>query len=454
MSKETLVSPTTANSSTLERSTLRTAMVRLLPFLLICYAIAFIDRTNISVASLQMNPDLGISDAAYGLGAGVFFLTYTLLEVPSNRILARVGARWWIARIMVSWGIVTILMAFVVDEWTFYLGRLLLGACEAGFYPGVIYFLTRWFPRAARGRAFSLFQIGGPIALMIGSPLAGSLLELDGNLGLAGWQWVFIVTGVPAIVAGLIVFVYLVDSPKSAKWLSAEQQNWLTATLAEEGDDGSHANGSMKGAFRSKIVWMTCAVNFFIIMSLYGVSMWLPRTIQSLTAADNLTVSFMSAIPYVGAVIATVVMSRIGDRTGRPHRITLVATLVGGLGLIVAAATSQAPVLSLIGICIASAGIYAAIPSMWSMSTARMPVMLAATSIGFISAIGNVGGFVGPYVGGLANTATGTPAATLVIMGVSLVVAAAFTVAASRTKTVVTRETASAAAPAAPVVIH
>lgn len=413
-------------------STLRTITTRLVPFLMICYVIAFIDRTNISVASLTMNADIGLSDAAYGLGAGIFFLSYTILEVPSNRILARVGARIWISRIMVTWGIVTILMSLVHNEWTFYLGRFLLGAAEAGFYPGIIYFLTRWFPRAARGRAFSLFQIGGPIALMIGSPLAGGLLEMDGVLSLAGWQWVFIVTGVPAVVLGVIAFFYLTDAPSKATWLDDRQRAWLTTTLADEGDDGTHRNGSMVAALKAPIVWLTCAINFFIIMSLYGVSLWLPRTVQGLTNADNLTVSFLSAIPYVGAVAATIVMSRLGDRIGKPHRITIISTLVGGAGLFLSALSGGNAVASMIGICIASAGIYAAIPSMWSMSTARMPVMLAATSIGLISAIGNVGGFVGPYVGGLANTATGSPATTLFIMGVSLIVAAAFTIVTAR----------------------
>lgn len=423
---------THAAAASLGSGTLRTVTTRLVPFLMICYVIAFIDRTNISVASLTMNADIGLSDAAYGLGAGIFFLSYTILEVPSNRILARVGARIWISRIMVTWGIVTILMALVHNEWTFYLGRLLLGAAEAGFYPGIIYFLTRWFPRAARGRAFSLFQIGGPIALMIGSPIAGALLQMDGILSLAGWQWIFIVTGVPAIVLGVIAFFYLTDAPSKATWLTHDQRSWLTKTLAGEGDDGSHRNGSMLAALKAPIVWLTCAINFFIIMSLYGVSLWLPRTVQGLTHADNLTVSFLSAIPYVGAVAATIVMSRWGDRIGKPHRITIISTLVGGLGLFLAAASDDSAVLSMIGICIASAGIYAAIPSMWSMSTARMPVMLAATSIGLISAIGNVGGFVGPYVGGIANTATGSPAATLFIMGASLIVAAVFTVFAAR----------------------
>lgn len=425
---------TSPNAPTsVERSTLRTVTTRLLPFLMVCYVIAFIDRTNISVASLQMNPDIGLSDAAYGLGAGIFFLSYTVLEVPSNRILARLGARIWISRIMITWGIVTVATSFVVDEWSFYIARFLLGAAEAGFYPGIIYLLTRWFPTAARGQAFSLFQIGGPIGLMIGSPLAGALLQMDGTLDLAGWKWVFIVTGAPAVVLGVIAFLYLTDSPEKATWLSAEQRNWLVTTLAREGDSGEHTNAAMSTVLRSKTVWLTCAINFFIIMSLYGVSLWLPRTVQALTAADDLTVSFLSAIPYVGAVVATLVMSRLGDRTGKPHRITIVSTVVGGLGLLLSAAASDNAFVSMLGICIASAGIYAAIPSMWSMSTARMPVLLAATSIGFISAVGNVGGFVGPYVGGLANTATGSSATTLVIMGVSLGIAAVFTVIASRT---------------------
>lgn len=424
------------NVNVMEKSTISIVMWRLLPFLLICYAIAFIDRTNISVASLQMNPDIGLSDAAYGLGAGIFFLSYTLLEVPSNRILARIGARLWIARIMVSWGIATVLMAFVVDEWTFYFARFLLGACEAGFYPGVIYYLTRWFPISARGRAFSLFQIGGPIALMVGSPLAGALLEMDGILGIAGWKWVFAVTGAPAIIFGFFVLYFLTDSPAKAVWLTNEQRNWLVKKLANEGDDGSHNSTPLNKIFNFRIVWLTCGINFFIIMSLYGVSMWLPRTVKGLTGADNLTVSFLSAIPYIGAVVVTVLASQYGDRIGKPHRITFWSTFIGGFGLLITAMNAASPVISMIGLCIASAGIYGAIPSMWSLSTSRMPVLLAATSIGFISAVGNVGGFVGPYVAGLVNTLTGQSATGLMIMGASLFVASGFTIFASRVKKV------------------
>lgn len=431
---------TETSISVIEQVTLRKVMTRLLPFLLICYAIAFIDRTNISIASLQMNADIGLSDTAYGLGAGIFFLSYTILEVPSNRILARIGARLWIARIMVSWGIATILMAFVVDEWTFYLGRFLLGACEAGFYPGVIYYLTRWFPRAARGRAFSLFQIGGPIAFMIGTPLAGSLLELDGSLGFAGWQWVFVVTGAPAIVFGFLVLIFLTDSPSKAKWLDGAQKEWLTGKLADEGDDGSHASTPLKVVLHNRIVWLTCGINFFIIMSLYGVSMWLPRTVQALTGADNLAVSFLSAIPYIGAVIVTILASRLGDKIGQPQWITFWATVAGGIGLVITALNATSPVISMLGLCIASAGIYGSIPSMWSLSTARMPVLIAATSIGFISAVGNVGGFVGPYVAGIANTMTGNSSVALMLMGLSLFIASGFTLMASRTKPVVFAE--------------
>jgi len=285
----------------LESSTLRRVTTRLIPLLLICYAIAFIDRTNISIASLTMNADIGLSDAAFGLGAGIFFLGYTIFEVPSNIILARVGARLWIARIMVSWGVVTILMMFVHNEWTFYAGRLLLGICEAGFYPGVIYFLTLWFPAARRGKAFSLFQIGGPIALVVGSPLAGSLLNLDGLGGLAGWQWVFLVTGIPAIVFGVIVFFYLTDKPADAGWLEPDQRTWLMNTMsAEHAHD--HSGHVLKDALRTPLIWIVSGINFFIILSLYGVSLSLPRIVKSLTGQTNFITSVITAIPYVFAV--------------------------------------------------------------------------------------------------------------------------------------------------------
>lgn len=409
--------------SAIGKATLAHVTRRLLPFLLICYAIAFIDRTNISVASLTMNKDLGLSDVAFGLGAGIFFLGYTIFEVPSNILLARIGARIWIARIMLTWGVITSLMMFSTDATSFFVFRLLLGIAEAGFYPGVIYFLSTWFPMQARGKAFSLFQIGGPIALVIGSPLAGSLLQLNGVAGLDGWQWVFLVTGIPAVIAGTIFFLFMTDRPTQAKWLPAEQREWLVATMDKERLDSGEHGHSFKTAMKHPIVWLVSAVNFLIILSLYGVSLWLPRIIKNFTGAGDLLTSFLSAIPYIAAVIAVLLVARSSDRRRERHLHVAIPALTGAVALALTGVVAQQPWLALVALSVASAGIYAAIPPMWGLPTAVLGGSAAAAAIGTISAIGNVGGFVGPYVAGLINGATGQPLASLVAMAISLALA-------------------------------
>lgn len=413
-----------APDSPMGKAVLSRVTRRLLPFLLVCYAIAFIDRTNISIASLTMNQDIGLSDAAFGLGAGIFFLGYTIFEVPSNMILAKIGARVWIARIMVTWGIVTVLMMFVTDPTSFYIGRFLLGVAEAGFYPGVIYFLSTWFPTESRGKAFSLFQIGGPIALMIGSPLAGSLLLLDGVMNLHGWQWVFVATGVPAVIAGVIFFLYMTDKPEHAKWLRDDQREWLVATMHHENTitGGSHSH-SFKAAMKHPIVWLVSAVNFLIILSLYGVSLWLPRIIKNFAGTTNLLTSFLSAIPYVAAVVAVLLVARHSDKMRERHLHVAVPCFAGAAALSVTGLVSGQPVLALIALSLASAGIYAAIPPMWGLPTAVLGGPAAAAAIGLISAIGNVGGFVGPSIAGFITETTGTPISSLLAMGGSLALA-------------------------------
>jgi ACS family tartrate transporter-like MFS transporter len=370
-----------------------------------------------------MNKDLGLSDVAFGLGAGIFFLGYTIFEVPSNILLARVGARIWIARIMITWGIISSLMIFSTDARTFFIFRLLLGIAEAGFYPGVIYFLSTWFPIQSRGKAFSLFQIGGPIALVIGSPLAGSLLQLNGVAGLAGWQWVFLVTGIPAVIAGTIFFFYMTNRPSEARWLSEEQRNWLVATMEKEHLESGQHGHSFKTAMKHPIVWLVSAINFLIILSLYGVSLWLPRIIKNFTGAGDLLTSFLSAIPYIAAVIAVVLVARSSDRHRERHLHVAIPALVGAVALALTGVVAQQPLLALVALSLASAGIYAAIPPMWGLPTAVLGGSAAAAAIGTISAIGNVGGFVGPYVAGLINGATGQPLASLIAMAISLALA-------------------------------
>jgi sugar phosphate permease len=404
-------------------TTIKLITRRLLPLLLVCYAIAFIDRSNISVAALTMNADIGLSDATFGLGAGLFFLTYTIFEVPSNVILARIGARVWISRIMVTWGIVTICMVFVQGPVSFYVLRLLLGAAEAGFYPGVIYYLSLWFPSMVRGRAVSLFQIGGPIALMFGSPITGSILGMHGIAGMAGWQWIFVLTGIPAIVAGVVVFLTLTNEPGRAVWLPDENREWLVATMAKE-EHQEHGHVA-KLVLSKPVVWVVSGINFFIILSLYGISLWLPKLVKSLTGSGNFEAAAISAIPYAVAVVAVLLVARDSDRRDDRSLHVAIPCIVGGLAFVATGMISGQPILSLIAICIASAGIYAAIPPMWGMTTPVLSGAVSAAAIGIISAIGNVGGFVGPYLTGLINQASGNPVTSMFALAASLLIAAA-----------------------------
>jgi ACS family tartrate transporter-like MFS transporter len=313
------ISPQVAGeaSAELRRTTLAKVGWRLLPFLLLLYVVAWLDRVNIGFAALQMNRDLGFSAAVYGFGAGVFFIGYALFEIPSNLILARVGARLWIARIMITWGVLSVAMMYVSDATSFYVLRFLLGVAEAGFLPGIIYYLGHWFPAAERARAISWFLLAIPLSTVVGGPLAGVLLELNGGYGLTGWQWLFLIEGVPAVVLGFVVLRYLTDSPEQAHWLAPEERRWLAERLRLEHHAAQARHGvGLHAALVHPTVWLLGLIIFACQCGSYGLTLWIPQIVRGLSGSSDLLVSMISALPYVAASVGMILIGRSSDRSG------------------------------------------------------------------------------------------------------------------------------------------
>ena len=411
---------------------LRKVRRRLIPFLFLLYIVAYLDRINVSFAALQMNEDLGFSSAVYGLGAGIFFVSYVLFEVPSNLILERVGVRLWISRIMITWGIASSAMMFVQGPWSFYALRFLLGAAEAGFFPGIILYLTRWFPAEDRARAIALFMTATALAGVIGGPVSGVLLSLDGVASLRGWQWLFLLEGLPALLLGVAVFKWLPERPSDAKWLEPAERDWLIARLRdEEAAAGASSHATFGRALRSGRLWLLACLYFTIIISFYGVSFWLPQILQSLSGMSDLRVTFLSALPYMVAAIGMVLVARRSDRTGQRAGLVAVSALVAVCGF-AAAAMVTSPTASLAALSIAALGIWGTLGPFWTMPAAFLRGSAAAGGIAAINSVGNIGGFVGPYAVGYVRQATGDFTAGLWLMAGSMALAAALALFARR----------------------
>lgn len=424
------VIPATAGSTVvnddteLERATLRRVSGRLLPLLFIVYVVSFLDRTNLGIAKLQMGRDLGwLSESVYGLGAGIFFVGYALFEVPSNVILARVGARRWLARIMITWGLIASAMMFVRTPIQFYALRLLLGIAEAGCFPGIVYYLSEWFPAPQRARAMSRFMISIPLGAAIGNPLSAWLLRLDGRLGLAGWQWIFFLEGIPALVLGVALLRLLTDRPNDAAWLSAEQRGWLVARLAREAADAP-PHVSPLHALAHPVVWLA-ALPYFVLNALgYGFVFWAPTLIR-----DGLRVSTTATGLITGAIAGVAALAMLGtgwssDRMGERVGHATVCILVSGAGC-VAAALSPSPLARVGGLALVFIGVEGSLPPFWCVPIAVVRGSAAAAAIGLVNAVGTTGGFAGPYVIGLLKEATGgTTGAFLGLAGLSLAGAA------------------------------
>jgi MFS family permease len=391
---------------------------RLLPFLFLLYVVSYLDRINVGFAALQMNAALGFSSVTYSLGAGIFFLGYTLLEIPSNLILARVGARLWIARIMITWGLVSAAMMFVRSAPAFYVLRFLLGAAEAGFFPGIIYCLTRWFPRRERARAIAGFMTAVVVAGVIGGPISGALLSLDGVGGLAGWQWLFVVEGLPAVALGLLVLRALPEQPADARWLTTEEQQGLMARLAEEAA-GASAVRSIRGALTSGRVWLLAAVYFTIPVALYAMGFWLPQIVRTAAGGGDMAIGLLSAIPYAVAAVGMVVIGRNSDRTGE-RRWHIALSAIGGGAAFALTGFMHGAVPSIAALSLAMLGLASMLGPFWAFATSFLGGIGAAAGIALVNSVGNVGGFVGPNIIGYVQQTTHSFRAGLTIIGAIL----------------------------------
>lgn len=402
---------------------------RLIPFLFVLYLVAYLDRVNVSFAATEMGADLGLTAAAYGLGAGIFFVGYFVFEVPSNLLMRRFGARHWIARILISWGLVSGLTAFVTNEAQFYVVRFLLGVAEAGFFPGIVLYLTYWVPRAERARTMALFLTATAVAGLIGAPISGALLSMDGFLGLQGWQWLFIIEAIPAIVLGFVVLKVLPDGPHEARWLSAEQRVGLTAVIEQEAAANPTAE-KLSAAFRSGSVWLLSVLYLAIVIALYGLSLWLPLIVKrDFPDLSPLGLGFVTAIPYLCAVIAMVLVGRSSDRTRERTWHVALPLVAAAVGLVIAGLTGSG--IALAAVCLAAAGIYSALGPFWTLPPAFLRGAAAAAGIAWINSVGNLGGFIGPYTLGRFTDSSWGVGGGLVVLGCIAVVAAALAVGVS-----------------------
>jgi MFS family permease len=394
-----------APPSELERVTLRKALFRLVPFLMVCYVVAYLNRVNLSFAALQMNKDLGLTGAAYGLGAGIFFLTYCLCEIPSNLLLHRFGASQWIARIMFTWGVCAVAMAFVRGSWSFYGVRLLLGAAEAGFYPGVLYFITLWFPKAHRGRINGLFLASIPISGILGAPLSGWLLTLNGLLGLRGWQWLFIIEGAPAIVLAPVVIALIHNSPAAAPWLKPAERDWLVDTLSAEQRQipSQKAHGAL-AALTNPWVLLLGLIYFSNVCLLNGITFFLPQIVKDF-GLGSVQTGLVVAIPSVLALFGLIWWGRRSDTKRERVGHAALANLVGG-GALLLAMLLQDPALRIAAIAVAFACTLAFTAPFWTIPSGFLTGGASAGGIATISAIGVTGGIVTPWAIGLLKDMT------------------------------------------------
>ena len=399
---------------------------RLIPFLLLCYVVAYLDRVNVGFAKLQMLQDLKFSETVYGLGAGIFFIGYFLFEVPSNVILHRVGARIWIARIMVTWGVISAGMMFVESATSFYILRFFLGMAEAGFFPGIILYLTYWYPAARRARMIALFMSAIALSGVIGGPLSGWILQsFAGTYGLKGWQWLFLLEGLPSVAIGIATFFYLDDRIAHAKWLTPEEKALLERNIVVE--NATKQDLSIREVFSDKRVWLMSLIYFSFVMGLYGVSFWLPSLIKATGVKDALQIGMLTAIPYGSAVLAMIVVSRSADRLRERRWHIAIPAVLGSVGLVLSAIWGQNTVLAMAALTLATMGILTTLPLFWSLPTSFLAGAGAAAGIALINSVGNLAGFVSPFLVGWLKDMTQSTNAGMYMLATSLVLGALLT---------------------------
>ncbi len=404
-----------------EEATYRKVAWRLMPLLLICYVVAYLDRVNVGFAKLQMMEALGFSDVVYGLGAGIFFIGYFLFEVPSNIILHRVGARVWIGRIMITWGLLSAGMMFVTTPTSFYVLRFLLGVAEAGFFPGIILYLTYWYPAQRRGRITAMFMTGIALSGVIGGPLSGAIMKhTDGWYGWGGWQWMFLLEGLPAVFLGVVVIVMLNDRIADATWLTEEERALLSRNIASE--HAQKEEESVLSVMGSGRVWLMAAIYFSFVMGLYGVSFWMPTIIKGMGYNDPLDIGLISAIPYGVSVIAMLIVAKSADRSGERRWHVAIPGLLGAVGLALSVVFAHTPALAIAALTLGLAGIMTTLPLFWSLPTSFLAGAGAAAGIALINSLGNLSGFVSPYAIGWLKEATGSTDTGVYLLACGMVV--------------------------------
>jgi ACS family tartrate transporter-like MFS transporter len=413
--------PLRAAKSDIETSTIRAISVRLIPFLILAYFLAYLDRVNLGFAALTMNAELKFSPTIFSWGAGIFFIGYFLFEVPSNIALEKFGASRWIARITVTWGIISALMALVSGVYSFYALRFLLGVAEAGFFPGIILYLTYWYPAEYRARFLAAFAIAVPVSTVIGAPVSGMLLGLDGAMGLKGWQWLFIIEGIPSILLGIVTWFYLTDRPSQAAWLSAEQKAWLSSRM--EGEEAAKAKHRMSlgQALSSPKVLLLSVVYFGFVGALYGMQFWLPQIVKAF-GISNVQTGFVTAIPYLFGSVAMIFWARHSDRTRERVWHVGLPLLLTAVSLGLSSYTSD-PMLTMVALTFAAIGVFCTFALFWTLPTAWLSGTAAAGGIALINSIGNLAGFGGPYLIGWIKEATGSTSTGLLVLAVMPLVA-------------------------------
>ena len=400
---------------------------RLIPYMFVLYILAYLDRVNVGFAAMDMKRDLHFSDTVYGTGAGIFFLGSVLFDLPSNLILVRVGARVWIARIMITWGIVAGLMMFIHGPWSFYSLRFLLGVSEAGFFPGMILYLTYWFPSRERARAVAKFMTATSIAGVVGAPLSSLLLRLEGAAGLHGWQWLFLLEGIPTLLMGISVLFLLKDRPEDAPWLSAEEKRWLDRQLEEDRKaGGASTHHHLRDAFRQPAIWMLATVYFVSQVAVYIINLWMPLILSSFAGhggSSSSQIARYATLPYLAAAIVTVIVGWSSDRTGERRRHIAGCLLLSGIGFGLAASSHSVPT-ALGSLTLAAVGVWSMMGPFWTIVTRGLGGAAAAGGVALIQVIGGIGGFLGPYVTGrLRDTTHGFTAGLFTIGGMAAVAA-------------------------------
>ncbi len=413
--------------TTIRKSAYRKIAFRLMPFLMLCYFCAYLDRVNVGFAKLQMMSDLQFSEAVYGLGAGIFFIGYFLCEVPSNIVLHKVGARRWIARIMITWGILSGCFAFVQTEWQFYTLRFLLGVAEAGLAPGLLLYLTYWFPSYRRARMTVLWFIAIPISGMIGGPLSGLIMDrMSGVHGWFGWQWMFVIEAIPTVVVGLLVLAVLKDSVQDANWLTQDEKNLVKQELAQ---DNQHKEGhaSVKEFIADKRLWLLAGIYFCVVMGQYAITFWLPTLIRNSGISDNWHIGLLTSLPYMCAIVVMILAGRSGDHFQERRWHLIIPMCAGAIALTFATLFASNLTLSLICLCIAASGVLTASSLFWMLPTNFLGGVSAAAGIAAVNSFANLAGFCSPYLIGWITTNTGSNAigmfliTAVLIFGASLV---------------------------------